>query len=592
MSRELVLDVVAKKNSRQLAQLADEFDKLARATDDAGRRMHKTGTFAQFLDDEIAKTKDAVRDLGREFDRTGDKDVFGKLRGSQTNLRELERIRKDLADALSGGARDASPGVAARLRAAVAAGLANPAMGGFLPAIAASVAAGAPLIGAATSAAVLGGIGAAGIGAAVAVQLSDPIVKDASTLLGANALDGLTKATASFQPVLLGAIDEADAALSRLWPKLQKGFDRLAPSAGRLADGLIRAGESAMPGVLHSLTAAGPVLDELARDAPKLGQAMSSFFDDVAAGGPGAVAFMHDFTSATGDGIQTLGTLVEGLSKAYKFLHDWHLISLTPSDLWTKESDGAQKTAGALDKVATSGQYAATSIQYVEHSLAGLIAQELAADNATLQYNQSVLGLADSLKENGRHWEDNTKAGLANQSALLQGVGAAKAKMEADITAGKSAAEAARQYNAEVDRLLAMAGAAGLAKKELDKLKGEYKVTISENFVSRKSGTAGATGRIAGARAGGGPVTAGKTYVVGEHRAELFVPDTNGHIIPEVPAPGRGAPWPGAGTPMSTLVTFAAAPGDQLAAFLLSLLRPVVSRNYGGNVQAALGGAR
>jgi hypothetical protein len=34
----------------------------------------------------------------------------------------------------------------------------------------------------------------------------------------------------------------------------------------------------------------------------------------------------------------------------------------------------------------------------------------------------------------------------------------------------------------------------------------------------------------------GGPVTAGTPYIVGERRAEVFVPDTNGTIIPSVPA--------------------------------------------------------
>jgi hypothetical protein len=38
-----------------------------------------------------------------------------------------------------------------------------------------------------------------------------------------------------------------------------------------------------------------------------------------------------------------------------------------------------------------------------------------------------------------------------------------------------------------------------------------------------------------GHRAGGGPVTAGMPYIVGERRAELFVPKTDGTILPSVP---------------------------------------------------------
>lgn len=39
-------------------------------------------------------------------------------------------------------------------------------------------------------------------------------------------------------------------------------------------------------------------------------------------------------------------------------------------------------------------------------------------------------------------------------------------------------------------------------------------------------------------RASGGPVTAGKPYIVGEERAELFVPNTSGTILPSVPSAG------------------------------------------------------
>lgn len=42
-------------------------------------------------------------------------------------------------------------------------------------------------------------------------------------------------------------------------------------------------------------------------------------------------------------------------------------------------------------------------------------------------------------------------------------------------------------------------------------------------------------GGFGGARAGGGPVEAGRAYLVGEKRPELFVPNANGMIVPKVP---------------------------------------------------------
>lgn len=44
-----------------------------------------------------------------------------------------------------------------------------------------------------------------------------------------------------------------------------------------------------------------------------------------------------------------------------------------------------------------------------------------------------------------------------------------------------------------------------------------------------------------GFRATGGSVQAGKAYVVGERRPELFVPNRNGHIVPSIPRAGSAA---------------------------------------------------
>ena len=67
------------------------------------------------------------------------------------------------------------------------------------------------------------------------------------------------------------------------------------------------------------------------------------------------------------------------------------------------------------------------------------------------------------------------------------------------------------------------------------------------------SGSNGAPGGLIGGllgglipgRAAGGPVSAGKPYIVGEKRPELFVPSTSGRIVPKVPSGlsggGRGA---------------------------------------------------
>lgn len=71
-----------------------------------------------------------------------------------------------------------------------------------------------------------------------------------------------------------------------------------------------------------------------------------------------------------------------------------------------------------------------------------------------------------------------------------------------------------------------------LGEKLIEKLFGAF-------GTAGGGGTAGAFGTIlgsvfGGARAAGGPVTAGKAYVVGEKRPELFVPKASGVIVPSL----------------------------------------------------------
>ena len=87
-------------------------------------------------------------------------------------------------------------------------------------------------------------------------------------------------------------------------------------------------------------------------------------------------------------------------------------------------------------------------------------------------------------------------------------------------------------------------------------------------------------------RATGGPVSAGKAYIVGEHKPEVFVPDTNGYILPEVPtSPSGGSGWGGGISISPTIVVQGiATPAirEQIARELGPLIADVLRRNgYG-----------
>lgn len=68
-----------------------------------------------------------------------------------------------------------------------------------------------------------------------------------------------------------------------------------------------------------------------------------------------------------------------------------------------------------------------------------------------------------------------------------------------------------------------------------------------------------------GFRAGGGDVQAGKAYIVGEQRPELFVPKTDGFILPRVPSfANQNAPSAANGNVQLTVVVQGANGGDDL----------------------------
>jgi hypothetical protein len=84
-------------------------------------------------------------------------------------------------------------------------------------------------------------------------------------------------------------------------------------------------------------------------------------------------------------------------------------------------------------------------------------------------------------------------------------------------------------------------------------------------------------------RAAGGPVEAGRPYVVGEHRPELFVPNRPGRIVPRVPAGWNGGR--GGATIVTVNLPNYIGPRDEM----VREIRAAVRKRGGGDVQRAFG---
>jgi len=120
--------------------------------------------------------------------------------------------------------------------------------------------------------------------------------------------------------------------------------------------------------------------------------------------------------------------------------------------------------------------------------------------------------------------------------------------------------------------------------------------TISDKLLSLgtdalfggSGGGFGLLGQLLGlpGRAAGGPVSAGQPYVVGEKRPEIFVPNTSGRIIPNVPAMPTPAAASG-GVVVHYAPTIDARGADTSAVAKLAQVIAQDRANFTANVKAA-----
>jgi hypothetical protein len=200
---------------------------------------------------------------------------------------------------------------------------------------------------------------------------------------------------------------------------------------------------------------------------------------------------------ATGEFYDALGALY--YEKQQKFLVDWKAVN----DTTQKETrQGLQDTADAAQRFY---QYALTQVGIWSD---GTIQKARdAADAAQLAANQFGTGFAAA--------GDTAAAGVQKVNTALD---ATKQKTDAALA---SAIALADQYNRNMGVQAANAAAAA---------------STGSAFGPRGGLT---TGQLLGsqfgymaARASGGPVSAGSSYLVGEQGPELFVPSSNGSIVP------------------------------------------------------------
>lgn len=390
----------------------------------------------------------------------------------------------------------------------------NPITGGIGAAIAVSIVAelGAALAGA-------GGVtlGLVGIGAGIAGQIKSPVVHDALSSLGEDAKAALGIATESFTQPLGDAISQLDSFISGMAPEFANVFAPLAQFIGPLEKGVEGFVSSVLPGLEAGMRQAGPLVGLLAQELPNVGAALGEFFNRLTASVGGDKAGLQFLLDIIDQLIIGTGMLLQGFSHAFvgildvvqpvavavddtlgameRFLHiplgnEIHRARLEVDKLHDTAHDTGQAAGDAADQVnqlndglaydATLAAQATTALNDYSNALDKALGITLNQDQANLKVQQDLTALTESIKNNGDAWDTTKAAGQANMQMLQQYLGDAEKARLANIAGGQSAVDATMDYNAEVDKVLALAGAAGLTTAQLNAMKGRYEIDVEE----------------------------------------------------------------------------------------------------------------
>lgn len=306
----------------------------------------------------------------------------------------------------------------------------------------------------------------------------------------------------------------------------------------------------------------------------------------------GNEAAMRRVTEATrsyvAEGLDPTATQSEIAAAASRFLTgalDAEASALTDAEKAQAQKALADEEAGiSQEELASTYQATTTEVVNQTTALADLIkAQQEAAGvvlgqrEAQRQLEQSIADANDTLKENGANLDITTAKGRENEAALDNIASSTWDVISAMQKNGASQKQLQATMQTSRDRFIAVARAAGMSAGEASNLADELGLIPSqvttdirantgqamsaiENLKAAYAGIKDRTIQITtafketgirppagyyvpkGAKASGGAVTAGQTYLVGENGPELFTAPANGMISSHGATMARATP--------------------------------------------------
>lgn len=489
--------------------------------------------------DRLAKSaddaKDEIQDLGKSMVPyvRGAEDAARATRKLASETDRLARSERARRQARGPGGRFARGGGGARIGTG---GISLPldsttlAMGGV-------AAAGlAPVIGATAGGAILAGGGLAGVGLGVAgAAARNPAIGQAAMTAVADQSIRWQQASKAFEEPTLRAIANIKRAVEGI--PLEEMLKNAADFVEPLSRGIAGFTEAFGEGLGELIEDAGPVIDVLRTELPRLGESFKIMFEEIGEGSEGGAEALQDV-------LHVVQRLLIGTGKVIHFLEDAYaegvkLRKALPGDVWGDDAvkiEGYSRaigdTAVEFDRVADSAGDATREVRSYEDTLHRLLDLPMDLAEANAAYQESLDALTESIKENGRNWDEGTDKGRENNQALRDAVRDAVAYRDAQIAMGVQSGVANKQLEDQVNKLRNQAVAAGAARDKVNELIGAMlnflalpaNKVINVRVVESRSGSAGSAGGRPGTlpfHAAGTPSAAPGLAVVGEEGPEI-----------------------------------------------------------------------
>lgn len=460
----------------------------------------------QLVDQRIRSTRNEIRQLIADFEKTGDADIFKRLGGKQGDLNALTDIRARLSKAIKDAATDGMSSMEKSLETSFSKGLVgaftNPYVLGAVGVLAAAI---GPLVLSAIGGAVIatGAAAVVGLGIAGAAKANPEAVGAAWHGVIERVKSEWLAGSQSFVKPTIEAIHTLGNAIGDLHiaQMLQKASTFVAPLAQGVAGFVSGIGQ----GLSALVDKAGPVIDMLKSALPQLGSDIGEALKLIAGGNKGAAEGLKDVLDFTGRVIIGIGgairlaedfySAIKNIGNAIRSITDinpltkWLTDKISPRDVqaFAVSLDGA---AHGLDKTKDSAQGAQENLAKLRAQLNSTAesADTLAAAmvkkifTATMNLDQAVLSAHDSLNQlkdafhqNGKAIDEFSVKGIANRRAVLSVVSANMELYQAQISAGMSAEDAAAAYDQNTASLERQLRKAGLTANQIQGLIGKYK---------------------------------------------------------------------------------------------------------------------